>query len=709
MSKPSNFFDVSKRNALHKLDKSPKGSLDVPIAALVYGLNAHPDFVTTSCCSGRIVLFAANGTRGGRWLLVRHGPVDVAAVESALRGSPSFDSPESGGGAVAHGGTPEPSGSGAMGSGIASSPAKLNGGSTASKNAISATDAPPSALKGVVSLKVEPAILHVQCRDTDAAKRLLQVAKRANYHESGIVLSESGKVMLAIRTTSYGLEMPLALTSNDGAGTITGVDPSAACDLTRLVSDEFLAFAVGHANDKFASTQERLAALEALFGQMAQADAERRRGARDGASPDAAMQAVCGDCQQENEAKGRQSDDTRSKRKGGGRRDRAAAIAAETAQASVGNLRAPPAAGALPTVTTNMDAAPPATSSTSSTSSMDAAPPATMAGDEEDDDKDSSRDSSQDSSRDSSQDSTLRLAAGACAARSAPLHFLNLTNGIEALPGLTSLVSAVGIPFEALRFCRIQSSHCEARDYYGVLESIDAEMLLLLALGYTVRVYDFGSRAKRWPGYGIGRLGEGRSSTSDAVGDSHKGSGGNDPAGGSTGERPALFVPSAIWWGLEWVRYALSRIWHLPTIPVVRMHGHDSKTSSLDLERALERMPRPVKRRLKYYRTYVATQTLRLEGIFAPTRLDGQREEYARRLWRGYVLRDMPSTAGIAHSVTEGVAVEGDPTASSKPSAIAARKAQMEAPTWGAEAVPPAASPPLPDGMMRFDGDAFAY
>ena len=122
MTKPSNFFDVSKRNALNKLDKSPKGSLDVPIAALVYGLNAHPDFVTTSCCSGRIVLFAANGSRGGRWLLVRHGPVDVAAVESALRGSPSFDSPESGGGAVAHGGTPEPSGSGAMGGGVASTP-----------------------------------------------------------------------------------------------------------------------------------------------------------------------------------------------------------------------------------------------------------------------------------------------------------------------------------------------------------------------------------------------------------------------------------------------------------------------------------------------------------------------------------------------------------------------------------------------------------
>ena len=63
-SNAKQFFDQSKRNALSKLDKSPKGSLDVPIASLVYGLNRHPDFVTTSCCSGRIVLFASKAPCG---------------------------------------------------------------------------------------------------------------------------------------------------------------------------------------------------------------------------------------------------------------------------------------------------------------------------------------------------------------------------------------------------------------------------------------------------------------------------------------------------------------------------------------------------------------------------------------------------------------------------------------------------------------------
>ena len=46
------------------------------------------------------------------------------------------------------------------------------------------------------------------------------------------------------------------------------------------------------------------------------------------------------------------------------------------------------------------------------------------------------------------------------------------------------------------------SSHCEQRDYAGLLGSLDHNLLLHLALGYTCRVYDFGSRRKRWPAHG---------------------------------------------------------------------------------------------------------------------------------------------------------------------------------------------------------------
>ena len=123
-------FEVCKRNALSKLDKSPKGSLDEPTAPLVHDINRHPDYVTTSSCSGRVSLFATFGderNRGGRWLFVQHATVTIREVTDAL--------------------TPPPT-----------QPAT-----------------PPPEL---VLFKHEPGILHVQCRHLEAAKRLLQACSR---------------------------------------------------------------------------------------------------------------------------------------------------------------------------------------------------------------------------------------------------------------------------------------------------------------------------------------------------------------------------------------------------------------------------------------------------------------------------------------------------------------------------------------------------
>jgi len=67
-------------------DKSPKGSVDAPIASLVAQANRLPFFYTTSSCSGRITLFQnARGRRkGGEWLLVEHAPVDWEEVWRVL-------------------------------------------------------------------------------------------------------------------------------------------------------------------------------------------------------------------------------------------------------------------------------------------------------------------------------------------------------------------------------------------------------------------------------------------------------------------------------------------------------------------------------------------------------------------------------------------------------------------------------------------------
>jgi tRNA wybutosine-synthesizing protein 3 len=63
-------------------DLSPKGRPDDEIIELLALLNSHPDFVSTSSCSGRAVVFldadktSSDEASRGRWLMNRHTPLD---------------------------------------------------------------------------------------------------------------------------------------------------------------------------------------------------------------------------------------------------------------------------------------------------------------------------------------------------------------------------------------------------------------------------------------------------------------------------------------------------------------------------------------------------------------------------------------------------------------------------------------------------------
>lgn len=180
-------------------------------------------------------------------------------------------------------------------------------------------------------------------------------------------------------------------------------------------------------------------------------------------------------------------------------------------------------------------------------------------------------------------------------------HFINLTNGVEALPSLPADVS----------FVRIQSSHCEANAFYPVLENLDHNLLFHLATGSTCLVYDFGSRDCKWP------------------------------------EAPGTKIPRALWWGLEWSRYALERLWHLETSePLLR--GYAAKTM---FDTKLGRLPKPLYRRLKYYRKF-NPEKVDLRGIYLPggTLHDGDDEFYAKVVdeWcAGQVEEDVILPAGF--------------------------------------------------------------
>ena len=87
-------------------------------------------------------------------------------------------------------------------------------------------------------LKCESFILHILCRDIHSAKLLLNIALECGYRESGITLGKGTRVMLAIRTTAFGLEVPLAINS------------SSTLSPTILFSNSILSLVIKEANKK---------------------------------------------------------------------------------------------------------------------------------------------------------------------------------------------------------------------------------------------------------------------------------------------------------------------------------------------------------------------------------------------------------------------------------------------------------------------------
>jgi len=130
-------------------DKSRKGSIDAEIQDIVSLLNSQSDFITTSSCSGRVILFspklkeASNCKEGCRWLLVSHQPVSMEQVTDVLKNSDT----------------------------------------------------------NAVVLKFEPFILHVLCRRLEDAQLLHSAVLEAGFKNSGLTVSKKGRITLAVRST----------------------------------------------------------------------------------------------------------------------------------------------------------------------------------------------------------------------------------------------------------------------------------------------------------------------------------------------------------------------------------------------------------------------------------------------------------------------------------------------------------------------------
>lgn len=182
---------------------------------------------------------------------------------------------------------------------------------------------------------------------------------------------------------------------------------------------------------------------------------------------------------------------------------------------------------------------------------------------------------------------------------------------MELLPELLAL----GLPAEAVDFCRLQSSHCETCDFQAVLRELDHNLLMRLAIGELCVVYDCGSRSMLWPKAAVVGTGAPRPSPDDKT----------------VPEMERLFLPRALWWGLEWTRFALSELWQLPA-PDGRREAwlRGIRVTSM-FQKQVKLLPKPLRKRLKYYRSIAAaagTEQLLLFGASRATELDGQKDVY---------------------------------------------------------------------------------
>ncbi|XP_044495394.1 tRNA wybutosine-synthesizing protein 2/3/4 isoform X2 [Mangifera indica] len=158
-------FDQRKAATLASLsssvtDKSPKGTLDTPIIPLIDALNSHPNYFTTSSCSGRISLFShpKNRPKGGTWLYISHDLANADSLVSLLFPTDPTHPTES---------TPSPND---------------------------------------LVFRFEPLIVAVECRDVESAQSLVSIAVSCGLRESGIA-SVSKRVIIGIRC-SIRLEVP---------------------------------------------------------------------------------------------------------------------------------------------------------------------------------------------------------------------------------------------------------------------------------------------------------------------------------------------------------------------------------------------------------------------------------------------------------------------------------------------------------------------
>lgn len=161
-------------------------------------------------------------------------------------------------------------------------------------------------------------------------------------------------------------------------------------------------------------------------------------------------------------------------------------------------------------------------------------------------------------------------------------NYINLTNGVEAIPKLQ----------DDYRFIRIQSTICEQKLWDRLIQELDYDFLMNLALGHECVVYDFGAR------------------------------------------KP---IPRAVYQGLEFAKYVLNRRWlkREYITNVNRSKNKERKNNCNDyFDKCYQQLEDRTKKKLDYFLPYVSTTEIKLECITDCTQHDGDKAFYREVLRR---------------------------------------------------------------------------
>lgn len=147
--------------------------------------------------------------------------------------------------------------------------------------------------------------------------------------------------------------------------------------------------------------------------------------------------------------------------------------------------------------------------------------------------------------------------------------YLNLTNGLEALP----LV-------DGYKIIRIQSTACEQKRWGYILADLDNGLLFDLAIGKNCYIIDYAQRKK---------------------------------------------IPRALFQGVEWIKFVLNKVWlNREYKPLIR--GNDASRYFAEQYKLLDKI---TLNKIKYYKKFINTDEINLFPVSKQTANDGNYIYYA--------------------------------------------------------------------------------